>query len=114
MSVGALDRDLSMARQTSRGPSACDCGAFPRFLAPGVSIRTADLSHGGQTSYTTVSGSSLAAPHVAGVLALMAGAFPAASVTELESALVQGGVDALAAFNVLHNARVSANLPLKR
>ena len=130
MSVGAVGCDLSMARQTSRGPSACDGGAFPRMVAPGVEIRTTDLSHGGQASYTTVSGSSLAAPHVAGVLALMAGAFPSASVVELESALllgsqsliemhsgdltVPGRVDALAAFKVFRDARDPATLTLKR
>ena len=117
LSVGAVDSDQALARQTSRGPSACDGGVFPRLVAPGVQIRTADLSHGGQSSYTTVSGSSLAAPHVAGVLALLAGAFPSASVSELEAALIAGAqdlgapgsgpvyrfgrVDALGAFNAL-------------
>jgi subtilisin family serine protease len=89
-SVGAIDRDFELARQTSRGPSACDGSVFPRVLAPGVAIRTTDLSHGGQASYTTVSGSSLAAPHASGVLALLAGAAPSASVAQLEAALVAG------------------------
>lgn len=89
-----------------------------------MNVRTADVSHGGLPSYATVSGSSLAAPHVAGVLALLAGAFPSASVTELETALVRasrdlgdagadihyghGLVDALAAFNALRDGRASA------
>lgn len=100
LSVGAVDRDFEIARQTSRGPGACDGGVFPRLLAPGVAVRTTDLSHGGQASYTTVSGSSLAAPHVSGVLALLAGAVPSASVAELQAALQsglpppRGGVDA--------------------
>ena len=121
LSVGAVDRDLAVARQTSRGPSACDGAVFPRLVAPGVNIRTTDLSHGGQPSYTVVSGSSLASPHAAGVLALLAGAFPAASVAELEDALLRGArdvgapgadnnyghglVDALAAFNALRAAQ---------
>ena len=79
--------------RSSRGPSACDGAVFPRLVAPGVNVRTTDLSHGGLPSYATVSGSSLAAPHVAGVLALLAGAFPAASVAELEAALVRGAQD---------------------
>lgn len=109
LSVGAVDRGMELARQTSRGPSACDQGVFPSLLAPGVDVKTTDLSHGGQASYTQVSGSSLAAPHASGVLALLASAFPAASVTELETALLQEAhqrVDALAAFNVLRNAHV--------
>jgi subtilisin family serine protease len=90
LSVGATSRDGGVARQSSRGPSACDGGVFPRLLAPGVDVRTADLSHGGQASYVATSGSSVAAPHAAGVLALLAGAFPAASVSELEAALLDG------------------------
>lgn len=93
ISVGAIDGDQAIARQSSRGPSACDKDVFPRLVAPGVNIRTTDLSHGGQPSYTTVSGSSLAAPHAAGVLALLAGAFPSASVRELEDALIKGAQD---------------------
>jgi bacillopeptidase F len=124
LSVGAVDRGLEVARQTSRGPSASDGAVFPRLVAPGVNVRTTDVSHGGLPSYTTVSGSSLAAPHVAGVLALLAGAFPEASVAELETALVRaahdlgdagadnhyghGLVDALAAFNALRDGRASA------
>lgn len=121
LSVGAIDSDMKMARQTSRGPSACDGTVFPRLWAPGVNVRTTDLSHGGLTSYTNASGSSLAAPHVAGVLALLAAAYPAASVAELEAAILRatqpldqaeaghrgsdGRVDALAAFNVLRDAQ---------
>jgi bacillopeptidase F len=117
MSIGAVDRDGELSRQSSRGPSACDGAVFPRLVAPGVNVRTADLSHGGLLSYTAASGSSLAAPHAAGVLALLAGAFPSASVPELESALLRGArdlgepgpdnlyghglVDALAAYEIL-------------
>ncbi|RFO95089.1 hypothetical protein DIC66_20240 [Rhodoferax lacus] len=124
LSVGAVDSSGQLARATSRGPSACDAGAFPRLLAPGVGIRTADLSHGGLASYTTVSGSSLAAPHASGVLALLAGAFAHASVAELEAALegrvqnaeagtspnaVEPGepvkLDALGAYRILREAQ---------
>jgi subtilisin family serine protease len=121
LSVGAVDSELAIARQSSRGPSACDGAVFPRLVAPGVNVRTSDLSHGGLPSYTIVSGSSLAAPHAAGVLALLAGAFPRASVGELEAAIVRGAkdlgargednsyghglVDALAAFDALRAQR---------
>jgi bacillopeptidase F len=112
LSVGAVDNDWQLARQTSRGPSSCDGDVFPRLLAPGVNIRSTDLSHGGQASFTTVSGSSLAAPHVSGVLALLAGAFPGASVAELEAALLgrsqPARLDALAAFNALRGSHQSA------
>lgn len=125
MAVGAIDRDLQLSRQTSRGPSSCDGSAFPRIMAPGVDVRTTDLSYGGQWSYTTVSGSSLAAPHVAGVVALLAGAFPSASVGEIEAAVTRtardlgaigehdlhghGLVDALAAFKSLRDSLASGH-----
>lgn len=122
LSVGAIDSGQELARQSSRGPSACaNSGPFPTLVAPGVNVRTTDLSHGGQPSYATVSGSSMAAPHAAGVLALLAGAFPSASVAELEAALLRsaqdlgtsgpddlyghGRVDALAAFKALARQR---------
>lgn len=116
LSVGAVDRDLAPARMTSRGPSACDGGVFPRLLAPGTNIRTTDLAHGGPAAYGNTSGTSLAAPHVAGVLALLMSAFPAASLDELEAALARsarrtdaagetGLVDAKAAFDVLRRSR---------
>jgi len=123
MSVGAIDKDGAVSRQTSRGPSACDGAVFPRVLAPGVGVRTTDLSHGGQASYTAVSGSSLAAPHVSGVLALLAGAAPGASVAELEAAVLAsaqpvldgassgsmpGRLDALAALRLLPSTALAA------
>jgi bacillopeptidase F len=124
LSVGAVDRDLVIGRQTSRGPSACDGAVFPALSAPGIDIRTTDLSHGGQPSYAVVSGSSLAAPHAAGVLALLAAALPSASVAQLEAALLKGArdlgppgpdnvyghglVDALAAYKALEPSVAAA------
>jgi bacillopeptidase F len=93
LSVGAVGRDLVVARQASRGPSSCDGAVFPSVVAPGTEVRTTDLSHGGLPSYTIGAGSSLAAPHVAGTLALLAGAFPSASVAELEDALQRSAQD---------------------
>lgn len=90
MAVGAVGRELQVTRSSSRGPSACGGAVFPRLVAPGVNVRTADLSHNGPPAYTSVSGSSMAAPHVTGVLALLAEAFPAASVADLEAALLAG------------------------
>jgi len=114
LSAGAVDRSLEIARATSRGPSACDGSVFPRVLAPGVDVRTTDLSHGGLDTHTSVSGSSMAAPHVAGVLALLMGAFPDASVAELEAAVLGNGepgapvrLNALTAFKALQKNRAS-------
>jgi len=89
ISVGAVNSSSTVASFSSRGPSACDGDVYPRLVAPGVNIRTADLTSGGvfPRSYAYVSGTSFAAPHVAGGLALLAGAFPDASVAELEAAI---------------------------
>jgi bacillopeptidase F len=90
--VGSVDTLLNVASDSSRGPSACDGSFFPEVVAPGVSVRTADLTFGGvfPDSYVSVSGTSYAAPHVAGVMALLRQVNPAATVAELEQ-VVQGG-----------------------
>jgi bacillopeptidase F len=92
-SSGAVDELLGVAPFSGRGPSACDGSVFPKLVAPGVNINTADLSSGGLPLYTTVSGTSYAAPHTAGVMALLINAFPHATVSELESALTQSAQD---------------------
>ncbi|HLA74885.1 MAG TPA: S8 family serine peptidase [Gammaproteobacteria bacterium] len=86
--TGAVDNSLSIADFSSRGPSACDGGLFPQLSAPGVNIRTADLSFGGLPLYATVSGTSYAAPHTAGAMALLLGAYPNTGIAALESALM--------------------------
>jgi hypothetical protein len=84
-SVGALTQFNELASFSSRGPSACGGGIFPRLSAPGVHIRTTHLTTLG--SYAVVSGTSFAAPHVAGAMALLLEAFPGISLPLLEQAL---------------------------
>lgn len=122
LSVGAVDAGLVVADFSSRGPSACDATIFPKVTAPGVNIDTTDLSFGGFAFYRTVSGTSLAAPHVAGAIALLRSAAATATVVQIETALTQstidllqigpdndsgyGHVDVLTAFNTLVGAGV--------
>jgi subtilisin family serine protease len=87
--VGSVSQSLDIAFTSSRGPSACGDDIYPEVVAPGVSIRTADLFN----LYMTGSGTSFAAPHVAGAMALLLSAFPTLTVSELESALQQSAFD---------------------
>jgi len=87
--VGATDANDARASFSSRGPSACDGSTYPDVVAPGVNVRTTDL----YGSYAPESGTSLAAPHVAGALALLLSAFPNLPVERQESALRSGAVD---------------------
>jgi bacillopeptidase F len=95
--VGAVSNTLYIAGFSSRGPSACvlENDFFPEVVAPGVSVKTADLTFNGVFPISTqhLSGTSFAAPHVAGALALLLSAFPELRVSELEAALMDTAVD---------------------
>jgi subtilisin family serine protease len=72
--VGAFDEDNQIASFSSRGLSAFGV-VKPDITAPGVAIRSAVNSS--NTAYAIGTGSSMAAPHVAGAVALLWSAFPA-------------------------------------
>jgi subtilisin family serine protease len=65
-----------IANSSSRGPSTCGgTGSLlikPEVSAPGTSVR----SSGSATGYTSLTGTSMASPHVAGSVALLKEAFP--------------------------------------
>lgn len=94
LSVGAVDAGMTLASFSALGPSACG-GDYPSFVAAGVTVETADLSLGGilPTALTSVSGTSFAAPHVAGALALLRESAPGAAVSSLAQALAESSVD---------------------
>ena len=93
--AGAVDEAQNLSYTSSRGPSACDASIYPEVVAPGEAVRTSDLSFGGAIPdpYATVSGTSFAAPHVAGTMALLLSFYPGVTVDELEQALTESAVD---------------------
>lgn len=97
LAVAAVDQTMAITSFSSAGPSACGGGTYPTLVAPGMLVKTADLTFGGifPDSYTYVSGTSFAAPHVAASYAVLKSAFPAASLSELENALQLSAVDLL-------------------
>ncbi|MFS2215005.1 S8 family serine peptidase [Telluria sp. Tellsp104] len=93
LSAGSVDGTLLVAPSSSRGPSGCDGGVFPKLTAPGVNVVSSDLSFGGMPLYASVSGTSFAAPHVAGALALLASAYRAVPLATIETALTDAARD---------------------
>jgi subtilisin family serine protease len=89
-SVGAVDYNKNIADFSSRGPGGCGFNAVkPEIVAPGVSIRSAAKGGG----YKTMSGTSMAAPYIAGLVALCRQYNPNATVEEIKWALINSTED---------------------
>ena len=97
--AGAVDEELTVIASSGRGHNACTSSIFPELVAPGANVRTTDRTLGGQfpSSYVAVTGTSFAAPHIAGAMALLRGVHRTATVTQLEDALTTTAVDLLPA-----------------
>jgi subtilisin family serine protease len=95
LAVGAVEISGSPARRqhaefSSVGPTTISLLLKPDVAAPGV-----DVLSSVPDGWASFSGTSMAAPHVAGAAALLAQRHPEWTVAQLKSALVQTGSDSL-------------------
>lgn len=90
LAVGAVNRADGLASFSSRGPRVGDFAVKPDITAPGDSIvaaRSKDSDRPGE-SYTTLSGTSMSSPHVAGAAAILAQRRPDWTPAQLKAALM--------------------------
>ena len=88
--VGAVDENSVVGAFSSRGPASCDQTSIkPEVVAPGVSI----WSSYKDGTYRVLSGTSMAAPFIAGLVALMREYNPDVSVEEIKNALIASARD---------------------
>jgi subtilisin family serine protease len=97
VAVGATDPVGSVASFSGRGPTS-DGRVKPELVAPGVDI---DVPVSGEVGFARVSGTSVAAPLVAGIAALALEAHPEWTLDELRSALLNSGTTSDAPDNVM-------------
>ncbi|MGF1241787.1 S8 family serine peptidase [Streptomyces sp. 2-6] len=108
LTVGAVDFADQAAYFTSAGPRSGDNALKPDLAAPGVDILAArsQLTEG-SGYYTTMSGTSMATPHVAGAAALLAQEHPDWSGARLKDALMSTSKQLDASAYTLGAGRVS-------
>ncbi|WP_225839837.1 S8 family serine peptidase [Streptomyces sp. NK08204] len=108
LTVGAVDSADQAAYFTSAGPRYGDNALKPDLSAPGVGILAARSQLvPGSGYYTSMSGTSMATPHVAGVAALLAEEHPDWSGARLKDALMSSSKQLDASAYLLGAGRVS-------
>lgn len=88
LTVGAVDRDDTTASFSSRGPAGLQHTLKPEIAAPGVGISAAAAGGRGVYAYQSMSGTSMATPHVAGAAAIVKQRHPDWTGQQVKAALV--------------------------
>ncbi|MBT2466964.1 S8 family serine peptidase [Streptomyces sp. ISL-66] len=88
LTVGAVDRDDTTALFSSRGPAGPQHTLKPEIAAPGVGISAASMGGRGVYAYQSMSGTSMATPHVAGAAAVVKQRHPDWTPQQIKAALV--------------------------
>ena len=93
LAVGNLQRDGTLNETSCRGPRKGDGALKPEISAPGTDIVAAraegtQLGEPVGDSYTTLTGTSMATPHVSGTAALLAQAHPEWTAAQLKARLI--------------------------
>ncbi len=86
--VGAVDKNDELADYSSRGPTS-NGKTKPDVVAPGTSIESTWNDNG----FNTISGTSMATPHVAGQAALLLEEDPNLTPTELKQTITETSTD---------------------
>ncbi|MFI6095226.1 S8 family serine peptidase [Lentzea sp. NPDC051213] len=93
LTVGAVNRDDTLAEFSSRGPRWSNNAVKPDITAPGVGIVAAKAKNGQigtpvGDAHVSLSGTSMATPHVAGAAAILAAKNPAWKAEDIKAALM--------------------------
>ncbi|MGW1965479.1 S8 family serine peptidase [Streptomyces sp. NPDC001935] len=99
LTVAATDKQDQLASFSSTGPLASSGALKPDIAAPGVDItaaRSQEMTDGGTGMYRTLSGTSMATPHVVGAAAILAQRHPDWTGAQLKEQLMSTakGLDA--------------------
>lgn len=91
-SVGASNINNIVSSFSSRGPTLNDGDMAPKACAPGENITSCDNNPAVNPGFKTMSGTSMATPHVAGAACLLRASCPDASPDDIESALMDSAI----------------------